>query len=237
MKKFFNTLAGLIIIAIVVLVVCLFLAWSRIPDIVAGHLSKKMKVPVSIEDIRFTKASIDIDKFDIGNPRGYTLPSAFSAENISIKAPLTNYLHNDIIIDEIAISTVYLGAEFDRPGTKSGNWTTIMQNYKSSTAPTKDEKGKKVLIKRLLLTDINVDLSYKTGGIPLKRLKPISKIEFANVTSEKGIPSEQITNIIIEQAIRAIFDEENIGNMIEGFMQSPQQGIENALSPLRGIFP
>jgi uncharacterized protein involved in outer membrane biogenesis len=238
MKKFFSTLAGLIVIAIVVLVVCLFLAWSRIPDILASHLSKKMQVPVSIEDVRVTKDTIALNKLEIGNPQGYSLPRAFSAENILVNAPLTHYLKHDIVIDEIVISTVYLGAEFDRPGTKSGNWTAIMQNYKNASSPPSEGKsGKSVLIKRLILTDINVDLAYRTGGVPMKSLKPISKIEFTNVTSEKGIPSEQITNVILQQALRAIFEKENIQNMIEGFMISPEKGVENLLSPLQGIFP
>lgn len=238
MKKVFGTLAGLIIIGIVVLVICLFLAWSRIPDLVANHLSKRMKVPVSIEEIQFTKESIDIHNLEIGNPRGYTLPKAFSADDILIQAPLMHYFDEQIVIDTITINTVYLGAEFDRPGTKNGNWTTIMHNFKNSTTPPKNgKKGKSILIKKLLLTNIEVDLAYKTGGVPVKRLKPISKIEFTNVTSEKGIPSEQITNLIIEQALRAIFDQENIGNMIEGFMISPEQGVQNMLSPLQGLFP
>lgn len=238
MKKVFGTLAGLIILAIVVLVVCLFLAWSRIPDLVAGHLSKRLKVPVSIEEVQITKESIDIHNLEIGNPRGYTLPKAFSAHNILIQAPLMRYLDEKIIIDAITVNTVYLGAEFDKPGSKNGNWTTLMQNFKNSTTPPKEsKKGKTVLIKKLILTDIDVDLAYKSGSIPVKRLKPIPKIEFTNVTSEKGIPSEQITNLIIEQALRAIFDQENIGNMIEGFMISPEQGVQNMLSPLQPFFP
>lgn len=238
MKKFFSTLAGLIIIAIVVLTICLFLAWSRIPDIAASHLSKKLKVPVEIEDVRFTKQSIDIDRLEIGNPRGYTLPKAFSTESIAINAPLTNYLDKQIVIDELLMNNVYLGAEFDRPGTKNGNWTTIMQNFKSTATPPKPGKeGKSVLIKRLRLTNINVDLAYREGGVPLKHLTPISKIEFTNVTSEHGIPSEQITSLIIEQAIRAIFEKENIQNMVEGFMQSPEKGVESILAPLQGVFP
>lgn len=241
MKKFFSTLAGVIIIALVVFVICLFLGWSRIPDMVASHLSKKMKVPVEIEDIRFTKNSVKIDTLEIGNPRGYTLQKAFSTDSLLISAPWTNYLDEKIIIDEIRFDQVYLGAEFDRPGTKNGNWTTIMQNYKDATASksssSSEKSGKSVLIKRLLLTNINVDLAYREGGVPLKHLPTISKIEFTNVTSEKGIPSEQITNLILQQAIRAIFEKENIQNMIEGFMQSPEKGIQNALSPLKDIFP
>lgn len=238
MKKFFNTLLGLILIAIVLLVVFVFLGWSRIPDIVANQLSKKMKVPVGIEAIHFTTDSIKIDQLEIGSPKGYTLQKAFSSDTLLVQAPFTNYFKEQIVIDEIKIDQVYLAIEFERPGSSNGNWTTIMQNYKNNTAsPEANKSGKSVLIKRLLLTNINVDLAYKEGGVPLKHLKPISRLEFTNITSEKGIPSEQITQLILEQALRSIFDQENLQNMIEGFMQSPQKGVQNLLSPLKDFLP
>ena len=247
MKKFFNTLLGLILIVIVVLVVVLFLGWSRIPDMVANHLSKKMKVPVGIEAIHFTTDSIKIDQLEIGSPKGYTLQKAFSSDTLLVKAPLTHYFQDQIVIDEIKIDQIYLAIEFERPGSSKGNWTTIMQNYKNATTHSPpssqatssktNKPGKSVLIKRLLLTNINVDLAYKEGGVPLKHLKPISQLEFTNITSQKGIPSEQITQLILEQALRSIFDQENLQNMIEGFMQSPQQGVQNLLSPLKDFLP
>jgi uncharacterized protein involved in outer membrane biogenesis len=235
MKGFFSTVAGIIIVIVVILVILVFLGWSRIPDILAHHLSKEMKVLVEIEDVKLSMRSIDIEKLEIGNPSGYVLPKAFSANTININAPLRNYLDQEIIIDQILIDKVYLGLEFDSPRAKRGNWTTIMGNMKASQKP--GGKGKQALIRSLILTNISIDLAFKTEGGRIRRLAPIKRLEFKDVSTEKGIPTEQISNIILSEMLRSIFRLENLQNMLEDLLQSPQTPVNQFLQPLKKILP
>jgi uncharacterized protein involved in outer membrane biogenesis len=235
MKRFLSMLSGIIIGAIVILVILLFIGWSRIPDILAHHLSKEMKVSVEVEDVNLSLKSIGIEKLEIGNPKGSLLPKAFSSDSIMINAPISNYLDKQIVLDEVLLDKVYIGLEFDAPGSKSGNWTTIMGNLKSANKG--EKKGKTVLIKKLILTGINLDLVYRQGGGKIQHLPPIKRMEFTNISSETGIPTQQISDIILSETLRSIFQRENLQNMIEGFMQSPSKGIENLIQPFKNFLP
>lgn len=231
------------LIVAIILVIGLFMGWSRMPDIIASNLSKKLQVSVEIDDIFVRPGRIEIDKLELGSPAGYKLPRSLSVKQIKVEAPLLHYFDQNIVIDEIVLDTVYIGIEFDAQGSKQGNWTQILQNYKDATGDAgtgknkgKDDSGKSVLIKRLVIKTISVDLAFKDSG-KVKHLDPIDRIEFTNVTSEGGIPTDQITRLVMQQMLNSIFSKENIQTMIEGFMQSPEQGIQNLLQPFKGLMP
>src|SRR5579871_2743371 len=170
MKVFFSTLAGLIVIIIVAAVIVGFIFWSRVPDMLANNLSKKMGVSVAIDSMGLGMGKIDLKKIEIGNPPNSILAKAFSCREIDVNAPFTRYLSKNIVIDEIDLQDVYLGFEFDSASGTNGNWTRIMNNIQSSMAAgqPKRKKGepapkpeRTVLIHRIVLTNINVDVVYK----------------------------------------------------------------------------
>ncbi len=237
-------LSRIILIIILVVVAILAITWNRMPQMLANSLSKKLQVSDEIKDIKVRPGHINIEHLEIGSPQGYHLPRSFSADEISIQAPLLHYFDQNIVIEEIVLDTVYLGIEFTKLGSKEGNWTQIMKNYKENTGGSEsspsEEKGKKnnksVLIKKLILKNISVDLSYRDSGT-VQHLQQIDYLEFTNITSEGGIPADQITNLIMQQMLKAVFSKENLENMIEGFLQSPQQGIQNFLQPFKGLVP
>jgi len=239
MNTFLKSLVTIIIIVIIAVIVIIFVGWSRVPDMIANSLSKKMKVPVEIEDVHLSMRSIEIDKMEIGNPKGSILPKAFSADKIFIQAPLMNYMSKHIVIDEVDISNTYLGLEFEYMGSKKGNWSTIMNNFKESTTPSsKEQKNPRtVLIKKLIVTNLNIDLVYEKGGGKIQRLKPVDRMEFDNVSSEGGLPTEQITRLIVNHMLRQVFSLENLQDMLENILQNPGQGtLQKIFQPFKGIF-
>ncbi len=243
MKRFILSVLGVIVLLIVAGFVVLMLTRSSFPDIIASKLSQKMKVSVEIEDIHWGWNAIDIEKIEIGNPMGSILPKAFSADQVLLQAPVTNYIKNNIVIDEIDIDTIYVSLEFDSKGSKKGNWTTIMGNMQdtgktksSSSQPKSSSKsGKSVLIKKLVMTNINIALAYRQGGGSVQNLAPIKRLEFTNVSSEEGIPTEQISNIIFQQMLKQIFSIEGLQNMIQDFLP-PSNPIQKGINTLKGIF-
>ncbi len=247
MKIFFSTLTGIIIVIILATVVIGFIGWSRVPDIVANHLSQKLKVSVEVEGMSLGWGKIEIDKVVIGNPHGAILSKAFSCISIDALAPFTNYLDQKIIIDEIDVNDVYLGFEFDSAKGTEGNWTRIMGNLKASTgqetggkkkkgtqAP-KDESQRSVLIKRLVLTNIDVDVVYRKEGGKVQKLKRIDKIELTNVSSEGGLPMDQVMNSVLGQMLKSVFEKQNLQNMLQNLLQQ-QGGFQDYLSPFKGFF-
>ena len=234
MKKLFSGIIGVFILVVIVGVLVIFFGWSRVPDILASRLSEKLKVQVSIDDIHISMNAIDIQKLEVGNPRSYTLPRAFSAEQILISAPLTAYIHEQVVIDTIEIDNIYLGLEFNSQSHKNGNWTVLMANLKESED--RSSKRKTVLIKKLILTNIDITLAYRDGSKPTKKLSRIKRLEFDNVTSEKGIPTEQIADIIAREMLKSIFTLEGLGNMLEGVLELPQKGVETIFKPFNKLF-
>lgn len=241
MKTFFKTIGGLIAVIILAAVVIAFIGWSRVPDMIATNLSKKMKVSVDIDDIHLGLGEIDVEKIRIGNPPKSVLAKAFSAESIAVKAPLTSYLKQDIVIDEIDISDIYLGLEFKSPSGTDGNWTTIMGNISSSQpAQPKEKSTRTVLIKQLVLTNISTELVYDTDPGKIRKLPKIDRIVLTNISSEGGFPIDQIASSVLGQMLKQVFIQENLKNMLEGVLQNapdmiqnPAGAVENAI---RGLF-
>lgn len=256
MKTFFSTLAGLIVIIILAIVIVGFIFWSRIPDMLANHLSEKMKVSVEIDSIGLGWGKIDVKKIQIGNPSGSVLAKAWKCNEINVLAPFTNYLKQHVIIDKIDVKDVYLGLEFDSAIGTSGNWTKIMGNLKASTgtgeaSETSRQKKKKhrpppppaattssrtVLIHRLVLTNIDVDVVYRKEGGKVQRLPRIPRIELTEISSEGGVPLDQIMNSVLGQMLKEVFLKQNLKNMLQNLLEHPDSPLQQYLGPFKGLF-
>lgn len=226
-----STIFILILVAIIAL---FFVAKTRIPDMLANNLSKKLGVTVSIDSMGFMPSKVEARQLEIGNPRGYSLPKAFSAKEILVHAPITRYFKDDVVIEEINVNDVYLGLEFDSTSGTDGNWTQIMGNYHKNSKLEQEGPGiRKVLIKRLIFTNIQTDLLFRGEG-KAKKLPTISHMEFTNVSSEGGIPSDQLIDNILAQMLKEVFLQYNLGNMLQGILQAPGSAVETILKPFTG---
>jgi uncharacterized protein involved in outer membrane biogenesis len=247
MKVFFSTLAGLIVIIILAVVIVAFIFWSRVPDILANNLSKKMKVSVAIDSVGLGWGKIDLKKIEIGNPAKSILAKAFSCNEIDVYAPFARYFNKNIIIDEIDLNDVYLGLEFESASSTKGNWTTIMNNIQSTTNTNQVNKKKRevkappetsqrsVLIHRLVLTNIDVDVVYRKDSGKVKKLPRIPKIELTEISSEGGLPMDQIMNSVLGEMLKQVFLKENLKNMLQDLLNQPSP-IQQYLAPFKGLF-
>jgi uncharacterized protein involved in outer membrane biogenesis len=238
MRVFIKSLMGLIVICVLAGVILFFLAKSRLPDMIASKLSKTLQVAVAIGDVNFTLETIKIDNLEISNPRGFKLDHAFTVQEILIKAPLKNYLKKDIVIDEIDLNNVYIGLEFESPQGTSGNWTTIMANAeKAQTQSSKSASDKTVLIKRLVLNNINADLLYQSDG-KVRHLPTIDQIVLVNISSQGGDLMDQLMHSALGQMLKEIFMRENLKDIMDKIFQQIPGGnpVQNALKPLKDLF-
>jgi uncharacterized protein involved in outer membrane biogenesis len=238
MRALIKSLVGLIVICVLAGVILFFLAKSRLPDMIASKLSKTLQVAVEIGDMNFTLETIKIENLEISNPRGYKLEHAFTVQEIMIQAPLTNYLKKDIVIDEIDLNNVYIGLEFESPQGTSGNWTTIMTNAQNAqTQSSKTSSDKTVLIKRLVLNNINADLLYQSDG-KVRHLPTIPQIVLVNISSQGGDLMDQLMSSALGQMLKEIFLKENLKEIMDKIFQQIPGGnpVQNALKPLKGLF-
>lgn len=223
-----------VFIVIIILVVAAFIGYTRLPSFISSTLSKKAKVAVSIQKIVFDTKNIQVSDLNVSNPEGSTLPTALTVDTINVDAPITNYFHDNIVIDQITLDTVYLSLEFYKPKSTTGNWTYIIANLNENTGQ-KKENSTEILIKKLRLNNVEIDMYTHNSGTGVKRLKPIKKMEFTNITSSGGIPSAQIMNVVMQQALREIFSIQNLGNMLKDAL-TPQNTPGNMLNTFKGLF-
>lgn len=232
MKNLFIRFIGLIAI-IAIVIVSVF--YSRLPGMLSDRLSRALQVFVSVKDITLRPTKISIEDLMIGNVSPGILPKAFSAETIDINAPLTTYANNPIVIDTIAIDNIYLGLEFDSPSSTTGNWASLFAPLSDKKNSSKEDK-KSVTIKKLVLTNIQVELVYRNSPNNIKKLPPIKEIVLTDINTEEGMPMEQIMHSVLGQMLKSIFIKENIKNALDGIFNSPQSGVKELLSPLKGLF-
>lgn len=214
-----------------------YLGFIRLSDIAAGHLKKTLQVAVSIDSISLGLNNIKVEQIQIGNPPGYALPKAFSAREIDSLAFVTQYFKKEVIIDEVTVNDIYLGLEFDSPISIKGNWTVLMDNLAQSLAQSEEDESspRTVLIKRLILTNINTQLFFRGKGAS-QNLPLIDRIEFTNITSTGGIPIDQLVASILGQMLQSIFVKNHLQNMIDSVKKHPKKTTKKILKPIQKFF-
>ena len=237
MIKFFKTVTGLVVLIVVAVVVALFLVRATIPGTIASKLSKQLQTPVSIGNMHIGFYVLGFKDLKISSPKYSTLPNALTVDDISIHCAIPRYFDTHIVINEITLSDIYLGLEFDSPSSVKGNWTRLMTNYDNDTGEGTKNKNRTVLIKRLVLKNISVDLVYLTKSGKIKRLPPIDEIVLTNITNTGGFPMDQIAESVLGQMLKSIFMRENLKNMLEGIIKNPPGTAKDLLKiPFKGVF-
>lgn len=221
-----------LIVVLIILFITVIVLWGFIPKILSSQLTKKMGVPVHISSLQIFPSRISIENTSIGSPPKSVLPKSLLVEETKIYASIFEYFKDDIVIDTITMNDIYLGIELDKQGSSNSNWSYIMGNLSKGKASDKGEEKTKVLIKKVILTNLDIELAYRDQKGKIQKLKPIKRLELTNITSEGGIPSAQITHIILQEALRQIFSLEGLQNLIKNVI-SPDGGF---LDSLKGIF-
>lgn len=202
-----------ILIAIVIIACGLgYLAYANAATIMANIISHKTQTPVTIKQVDFYRDSFTINELQVGNPNEARLPTAMKVQKIDINAPYKQYFEDPIIIDEINMADVYVNIQIYNKDQTKGNWQTIMGNMKEEhKSPLSNERV--AIIKKLVLTNIQIDLILSDGK--LHRLSPIARLEFNDIRSDKGIPTQEISEIIIQKMMNSIFLQKGLKAIIE----------------------
>jgi len=232
MKRF----AYFFVAAIFTLFCLVFFTWNYLPYWVSNSLSNKMGVPVSIAHFNFTPRAIDVYKTTIGNPKGYVLSNALTVDSLEAKTPLSRFFKDTIVLDEVKLSDVYLGLEFDSMLNSRGNWSVIMNNLSASLNSESSKGSKNLLIKSLIIKNLQIDLIFKNDNKGIRHLKPIPLMAFNNISGEGGPLIDQLTNIVISEILKEVFSINNLKNMLNGILRPSSQGISPLYNSLKSLF-
>ena len=196
----------------------LVFVWLIKAPIMASYLSDKLKVPVSIGGISIWPSQTNMYNFRINNPRGFKTKTAFEAMVTHVDYDFHRLLNNPSEIENVLLSGVFLSIEFSNPLGTQNNWTAI-----SAGIPEREEKqsGHEVIIRRLVLEDLTVQIRG-LGLIGAPQTRRVDRIEFRNVSSEKGFPTREL--------IQALFQKAGMQQYIQDAF-NPQKAIQRYLSP------
>lgn len=232
MKKFLIILLSVLIL----LGLAVGFGWQMLPSFISKKLSDDMGVKVEILSISNPFADIGVQKITVGNPSGSLLEKALHVGSLSTDVKIPKLLDKHIVINHMQLDDIYLGLEFTSKTNPNGNWTTIVDNLQKNSPPTKkgEKSTKSVLIKTLVLTDVKIDLVYKSDPRRIIHVRPIERVVVHNVGSDGSTLIEQITQIVIREMLREIFSIRGLSNMIDSIL-APQGGPKQWLNPLRII--
>ncbi|MGE0197702.1 MAG: hypothetical protein AB7N99_03065 [Simkaniaceae bacterium] len=221
-KRLFITIIGkipfkkiafqLAILAAIFIPLSAYLAYKNSSFILARMISHTTQTPVTIHAIDFHQNSFVIQNLTVGNPQKAYIPTAFRAEQVKVDAPYIEFLKKSITIDQIEMNNIYINIEFFTEDKIEGNWQEILENMEAEYHPSSVTK-RGTHIKKLILNNIQVNLILSDGKI--HRLSPIEHLEFDDVTSEQGLPTKEISEIIARKMVYTILKEDGLNLIIK----------------------
>jgi len=185
---------------VVIFVVCVAVTAMMIDPIVRRGVeygaTTTLKVPTHLAGawVKF-KGKVELDRFEVANPAGYTEPKAIVFERLDLAVPPRELFKPTVHIDQVRIVKPEVTLEF--VGTKS-NLATLMDNLPKSEPGAEKADGKKFLIQKLRIDDGTVKFRSDSlpGGTKTLTLPPI---ELENVgTAEGGATTGQIARILLQ---------------------------------------
>lgn len=209
-----------VVAIIIVLVVIAFIFKT---NIAASYLSSKLKTKVSIDKMSVSSTRLSISGFNIKNPtKG--LKNAFSAKELDVQYTFKALKEDPAVVEEIYIDNAYLGVVCANALCSNNNWTEIMHSMEKKKT---SKKNNNFLIKRLIIRDLDVEI-IGLGLKPNSKDKlHFSHMEFNNISSEEGFPTQQL--------VLEIFKSAGLNNYLKGFLEG-KTGIEKFIDPFKGLF-
>lgn len=200
--------------------------WFLKVPIMSAYLSNRLGIPVSMLGIKIRPSYTTITRFRIANPRSAKTKTAFASKKIRADYSVQELFGTPTTVDQISLNNVFLSIEFYNPLGTVNNWTEIAKNMPKKEGK---KKGKGYLIRKLVINDLLVEIhGMGLGGLLGKvETKRIPRLEFTNISSEEGFPTEQL--------IRAIFGRTGLDQYIKDLF-SPGRIIPDAAKPLFRLF-
>ena len=237
----------LLVIAVVVVFFSLNSIVKKGVETVGPEITK-VKVTLGAADISPLSGSGKLTKLFVGNPEGYSTPSAMEFGSIKVGVKIGSVLSDTIIVNEVNIQAPEITLE----GTLSGNnLSKIMDNLSSSSppddaktktaAPADKKAGKKMVIKDFVLENgkINLSVSSFMGG--KKMTIPLPTLHLQNIgEASNGVTAAEAMKQIMQPLLASVVKsaEEAIASGVKGLQDIGKGGVgqlTNAVGAVKGV--
>lgn len=256
MKKYIFIGVGAVAVGVVVLIALAILNLGSLIKTVTeeyGPQITKTDVRLDSADISILSGSGSLSGFLLGNPKGYTMPSAVECDTIRVKVVKDSLTTDKIIIEEIFIDGPVIS--YEKKGS-TDNFKTIVNNINQTVAgekkAAKSEKtgetgqsdaGKTIQINNFIVTNGKINIggsllnTFGDGGVgialPDLHLKDIGKDKETSPAQAFAIVLEKMTGDItgsITQVGQKL--KKSLGKAVEGVTG----GSDSVGKAVKGLF-
>jgi hypothetical protein len=198
-KKVLIAVSGLLVLIVIGVAVMAIMIDPIVRRGVEYGSTSTLKVPTHLgaASVKF-KGKVQLDRFEVANPAGFTEPKAIVFERLDLAVPPKELFKPVVHVDQLNIVKPEVTLEF--VGTKS-NLSTLMDNLPKAepgAEPAGKKEGKKFLIHKLRIE--NGTVKFRSDKLPggTKTLA-LPAIELENVgTAEGGATTAEIARIVLQ---------------------------------------
>ncbi len=196
------------------------LAWVNKKAVLVYYLRKELNVPVKIETLEIEKGKTSLGQVWLGNPKGSTTQTAFSARTIELDGSWKEMWGTPLTIDEILLENIFVGIEQYAKGKMDNNWAHILRQDHKEKKSSRD-----YLIRKLVVRNLTVVWTKPDGSV--KQFPTIDEMVFYNISSETGFPLKEIEKAIFQLMMKEILRRFDLNQLLDTIIPSS--------SPLRSI--
>ena len=251
MKTAIKIIAVLVILLIVGIVGLVFFVLGNVNEIAkeaierGGTYAMQVDTTVSTVDVNLGAGTATMSGLNIANPNGFDTDHFLNLGDSSARVNLESVRTDTIVMPEITLSGI--DVILDKGGSPS-NYNTILNSLKrfeseEQTTPDEAQPGKKLVIDRLLLEDINIrvanmpGVSLAVGDVAVN----IPEIELRDIGKEESMTTAEVINLVVKTVLAAAVEAgggiipgdvlSELGNGLAGLESLSDLGIE-AISDL-----
>lgn len=200
-------------IFVVIVAAGLFLLLSGLDRIVAAAIEKYgseatgTKVGVASVRLDLKGGKGTIRNLSVGNPPGFSTPSAFRLEDISVALDTGTVTGNPVVIDQVAIFSPRITYEIDKEGRSNIDLIRKKLAGTPSKEPsgtrTGDSGGKKVVIRRLVIEQGEIEI--RVAALPGKPLSAaLPRLEMKNLGGKGGDSPADIAKQVLVPLVNRV---------------------------------
>lgn len=251
MKTFIKIAIVLILVIVITVVALGYFVFSSIDKIAksaveyGGTYATQVDTTVETMDVAITKGTVEMSGLTLANPAGFTTDHFFTLATTNASFDLESLQAEKYIIPSVNLKGIDVILD---KGKNPSNYNTILNSLKrfesGEAAPADNTKeGKDVIIKSLVIEDINIHLANMPGVSLLAGEVAINipMIELQNIGEEESMNASDIFNLVIKTVLAAAVEAGGgiipgdilgeLGNGLAGLTSLSDMGI-NAISDL-----
>jgi len=172
-----------------------------------GTYAMGVETTVDTMDLTLSKGAVEMGGLNIANPEGFSTENFFSLANADAKIDLESVGTDTVLIP--SVSLIGIDVTLDK-GQDPSNYNQILENLarfeSGESAPAdKSKAGKNVIIKSLVLENINIHVanmpgvSLVAGDVAIN----IPRIELLDIGEKESMNAGDIFNLVIKTVLSA----------------------------------